>query len=146
MAETGGGGGDGAQRAQCCGNGQAAECGNRNSPSGPGYEWVKRFADDESTWLLAFQAAWTKATENGFTTLKSVCQGACTESPLLIPESMPAPTPRPMPERTPGMTRGSMLMATMTGSMPVPTTAPLSSLYESAPTTTPGPVESKTGG
>jgi hypothetical protein len=47
---------------------------------------VKQFADDESAWVQAFQAAWTKATENGFQDLVRVCAGNCNSSPMQEPQ------------------------------------------------------------
>jgi len=50
------------------------DCGSTVIPNGFGGEDVTLFANDEKAWLEVFQAAWTKATENGMDDLKSLGQ------------------------------------------------------------------------
>lgn len=55
------------QRALCCNNdtGRSIDCFPANEPRGPAFDDVRDFANDEDSWLGAFQQAWTAATENG---------------------------------------------------------------------------------
>lgn len=65
------------QRALCCGlgdnysiNDQWMDCGLPLEPMGPAASYIKKFANDEDTWLTAFMNAWRIATTNGFESLK----------------------------------------------------------------------------
>lgn len=60
------------QRALCCGSefdttaDAWVDCGLPLQPLGPAASAVKRFANDEDTWISTFQNAWRIATTNGF--------------------------------------------------------------------------------
>eukprot|EP00971_Amphidinium_carterae_P142438 2821561-Amphidinium_carterae.1 len=64
------------QRENCC-DGERdndIDCGDFEEPEGPAFDAVLDFAEDEQAWLTAFEAAWTKATENGFNNMQSLSQ------------------------------------------------------------------------
>jgi len=64
------------QRALCCGQefdtvaDAYVDCGLPLSPEGPASTAVKRYANDEGTWLSTFSNAWRVATTNGFSLTK----------------------------------------------------------------------------
>jgi len=66
--------GNGRQRNQCC-QGQTGnnDCGNENSPAGRAAGAIRHFAENEAAWIVAFQRAWTRVTQNGFGDLKPAC-------------------------------------------------------------------------
>jgi len=66
--------GTGQQRNQCCqGLGNNNDCGNEDNPSGRASGAFREFAENEASWISAFQQAWAIVTENGFEDLSPVC-------------------------------------------------------------------------
>jgi len=59
-----------------CERGPRADCGSIRRLAGRAGRDVDEFADDEAAWLREFQAAWTKATTNGFSDLHKL-QSSC---------------------------------------------------------------------
>jgi len=83
---------EGNVRAACCPHGSDT-CDSIDRPGGVAIESVVRFAENDTLWYEEFQAAWTKATEKGFShtpnmllSLKDTCASADSTRTVPIPD------------------------------------------------------------
>jgi len=84
------------QHRDCCDGELGTDCGRVTGENLKAFKHVKDFAANDGAWIVAFQAAWTKATENGVSNLKTLesCGGGGGGSYPVPPHPMP-PTPMP---------------------------------------------------
>merc|ERR1711992_94871 len=59
-------------RRELCGSVDADDCGSIERMEGQAAKHVKQFAESEEAWLETLQVAWSKATANGFTGLRTL--------------------------------------------------------------------------